>query len=86
MSNPNPNDAGRQASGFGMKSFGTALGLVLLLSTSASAGSYYLHYTLTSGVRGVQGGYSSYESCMKAGNGSASFASRIETFFCSGEP
>ena len=78
--------SGRQARGFGKKNLGAALGFVLLLSTSASAGSYYLHYTLKSGARGVQGGYSSYESCMKAGNGSASFASRIETFFCSNEP
>ena len=53
---------------------------------SANAGSYYLHYTLKSGSSGVQGGYSSYNQCMKAGSGSASFASKIETFYCSEDP
>jgi len=58
-------------------------GAVLVITTSiALAGSCKLHYTLKSGSKGVQGGYSSREACMKAGNGNASFADQIESFYC----
>ena len=57
------------------------IGAMLILA-SAQAGSCSLHYTLKSGAKGVQGGYSSYEACMRAGNGAASFADKIESFYC----
>ena len=59
---------------------------LLVLTSVAHAGTYYLHYTQKSGSRGVQGGYSSYKDCMKAGNGSASFSANIVSFFCSEDP
>ena len=54
----------------------------IAIATSAQAGSCKLHYILKSGASGVQGGYSSYSTCMKAGNGSASFANKIKSFYC----
>jgi hypothetical protein len=58
----------------------------LMLTSAANAETFYLHYTLKSGSKGVQGGYSSYKDCMKAGNGSASFSAKIASFFCSKDP
>jgi hypothetical protein len=69
-----------------MKTLLTSTFTLLILTSTANAGTFYLHYTLKSGSRGVQGGYSSYKDCMKAGNGSASFASKIASFFCSEDP
>lgn len=64
----------------------TTIGIVLayfvIATSSLSASSCKLHYTLKSGAKGVQSGYSSYAACMKAGNGSASFADKIESFYC----
>ncbi|MBT4079407.1 MAG: hypothetical protein HOD58_13075 [Gammaproteobacteria bacterium] len=54
----------------------------ITIAASAQAESCKLHYILKSGSNGVQGGYSSYSACMKAGNGSASFSNKIESFYC----
>jgi hypothetical protein len=54
----------------------------ITIATSAQAETCKLHYVLKSGANGVQGGYSSYSACMKAGNGSASFSNKIESFYC----
>ena len=66
-----------------MKSRATAVLIAAIaLATSAHANSCKLHYVLKSGSSGVQGGYSSYPTCMKAGNGSASFSNKIKSFYC----
>lgn len=62
--------------------FAIATLLIGLAMSTVQSGSCKLHYTLKSGSKGVQSGYSSYDACMKAGNGNASFADKIESFYC----
>ena len=65
-----------------MKTLAVTFVALIVMTSAVQAGSYKLYYTLYSGSTGVQGGYNSYEDCMKAGNGSASFAKNIKSFYC----